>query len=178
MTETPSTPTAYSSDQPIARSPRSPRTKKVSDYGRQLAEKQKARRQYGLREAQFRRYFHTASRQTMATGQALLTALECRLDNIVYRAGLAKTRAMARQYVVHGHVLVNGVRQTIPSRSVKNGDIVSLNRLDLITPDPELVSPDWLKKSKSGIITVTRRPKEAELASDFDTQLIVEFYSR
>lgn len=170
----------YSSDQPAARPQTSgPRGKKVSDYGRQLSEKQKAKREYGLREAQFRRYFVSAAASSIATGQALLTGLERRLDNVLYRGGVAKSRAMARQMVTHGLVLVNGVRITIPSYAVTEGTMVALKKADTFEYNKDVILPDWLSYSpKTKSIKVERLPKADDLVTDLNTQLIIEFYSR
>ena len=100
-------------------------SKKLSEYGKQLFEKQKVKKMYGLREKQFRRFFKEASRQKGAAGENLLIMLEQRLDNILYRLKLAVTRLQARQIVVHGHVLVNGKRVYSPSLIVETGDVVS-----------------------------------------------------
>lgn len=185
MAETP-TPTkaattSYSSDQPAQRAAttHAPRGRKISDYGRQLAEKQKAKREYGLREAQFRRYFGLASKSPIATGQALLTQLERRLDNVVYRSGLAKSRPMARQMVTHGLILVNGKRVNIPSLSVNEGMEVQLKKADTFEYNKEALLPDWLRyDAKTKSAKVERLPKDSDLTTDLDTQLIIEFYSR
>ena len=155
------------------------RGRKISDYGKQLAEKQKARREYGLRETQFRRYFGQAAKSTIATGQALLTALELRLDTIVYRGGIAKTRAMARQFVNHRHVCVNGHIINAPGYTVKVGDMVGLKNHMLFEYNKEVIIPNWLSYSpKSHTVTVERMPKAEDLVSDINSQLIIEFYSR
>ena len=170
---------SYSSDQPILRPARTPRAKKISDYGKQLAEKQKAKREYGLREAQFRRYFKLASHSSFATGQALLTLLERRLDNVLYRSGIAKTRPMARQLVNHGLVRVNGVTVSIPSYCVNSGDAITLKKAGVFEYNKEVVMPDWLSyATKTKTANVERIPKDSDLVTDFNTQLIIEFYSR
>lgn len=186
---TPTTPqtTSYSSSQAPTRpnagqqggsAPRT-RQRKVSDYGRQLSEKQKARREYGLREAQFRRYFASAMRSKVATGQSLLLALESRVDNILYRAGLAKTRRMARQMVTHGLVSINDKRIDVPSLALKPGDVATVKEKFAVEQNKDIVIPDWMKVNpKKQSVKVERMPKADDLVSDINTQLIIEFYSR
>lgn len=179
MAETSVKLTTYSSDQPAQRPAHTPRPKKMSDYGRQLMEKQKAKREYGMREAQFKRFFHSASRSTVETGQALMTRLERRLDNILFRAGMVKSRAMGRQLVNHGLVRVNGQRISIPSYQVNVADVISLKKTDTFEYNKEIIVPAWLNyTSKTKSVKVERLPKSDDLVSDFNTQLIIEFYSR
>jgi small subunit ribosomal protein S4 len=149
---------------------------KVSEYGRQLREKQKARFAYGLREKQFRNYFSRASRTGEATGQMLLQMLERRLDNVIYRLDLAQSRAQARQMVSHGHVQVNGQKVNIPSYLVNEKDSIQLT----VTPQPrEVEVPGWLKfEKKSNTGTVDHLPTREEIDLEIEEQLIVEFYSR
>jgi small subunit ribosomal protein S4 len=158
--------------------------RKVSDYGLQLREKQKVRRIYGVLERQFRRYFQEASRKG-ATGENLLRILETRLDNVVYRLGLAASRSQARQLVSHQHVLVNGKKVNIPSYQVKIGDVVSLSpkasEFGLVKESLKEVKedqiPSWLeRKGLSG--RVSKMPAREDIGADIDEQLIVEFYSR
>jgi small subunit ribosomal protein S4 len=163
------------------------RRRKVSDYGLQLRAKQRARRLYGVQETQFRRYFDKAERSTGVTGTVLLQQLERRLDNVVYRLGMAASRNEARQLVSHRHFAVNGRTVNIPSYQVRPGDVVSLreghkdlkptdNALALIQGRPV---PDWLAldaDKKQG--TVLRLPERHEMDMFIDEQLIVEFYSR
>ncbi len=153
------------------------RQRRQSEYGAQLAEKQGAKRLYGLRERQFRRYYGLASKTPTATGETLLQLLETRLDNVVFRLGYGRTRAAARQLVTHGHVQVNGQRASIPSQAVTVGDtvLVTLSGAEL----GEGETPAWLQKSKTekgGRLTSV--PTRAEIPLDLDEQLIVEFYSR
>ena len=108
------------------RNPGGNRRKKVSEYGAQLKEKQKVKFVYGVQEKQFHRYYLKATNMKGVTGDNMLRLLELRLDNVVYRLGLAKTRRMARQIVVHGHIRVNGQKVDIPSYSVKVGDVITL----------------------------------------------------
>jgi small subunit ribosomal protein S4 len=186
---TPTTPqtTSYSSSQAPTRpnvgkqgtgAPRA-RQRKISDYGRQLSEKQKARREYGLKEAQFRRYFAAAMRSKIATGQSLLLALESRVDNVLYRAGLAKTRRMARQMVTHGLVSINDKRIDVPGFALKAGDVASVKEKFAVEYNKDIVIPDWLiVDAKKQSVKVERLPKADDLVSDINTQLIIEFYSR
>ncbi len=152
------------------------RTRKVSDYGRQLREKQKVRRMYGIMEKQFRRMFGEANRVKGNTGEALLQLLEMRLDNVIYRLGLVPTRNMARQVVGHGHVKINGKKLNIPSYRVKIGDEISLAEA-LVRSRENLAVPAWL--DRQGMMgRVTTLPARADVSESISEQLIVEFYSR
>jgi small subunit ribosomal protein S4 len=159
------------------------RRRRVSEYGIQLREKQKAKRFYGLLEKQFRGYFEKASKVKGSTGEALLEFLECRLDNVVYRLGFSTSRAGARQYVSHGHVTVDGKKMTIPSYHVKVGQTVALSVkiVDNIQVKKSLEEqealPEWLER-KATVGKVVRVPNRDEMESAIDEQLIVEFYSR
>ncbi len=179
-TPTPKT-TAYSSGQNQPTQQRQPQTRarKISDYGRQLQEKQKARREYGLREAQFRRYFEQAGKSKVETGQALFTLLETRLDNVVYRSGLAKTRPMARQLVNHGLVRINDKRVTIPSYVIQEGDTITLKKYDAFEYNKDAILPDWISyNAKTRAAKVERLPKADDIVTDANPQLIIEYYSR
>lgn len=150
---------------------------KLSEYGKQLREKQKARYAYGLREKQFRNYFNRAARSGEATGDVLLQLLERRLDNVLYRLNLTASRAQARQWVTHGHVLVNGKRVNVPSYLVSEGDTVALDGISAV--DRGVAVPAWLSfdaKKNSG--QIERLPNRDEIDLDINEQLIVEFYSR
>lgn len=154
------------------------RRRRRSKYGLQLREKQKTKRIYGVREAQFKRYFQTAFEKREKTGEVLLQILERRLDNTLYRAGFAKSRPHARQMVGHGHVKVNEKRVTIPSYLVEVGDKISLVKRDAPLYE-EVVKPSWLKVSKrKREAEVTAFPKREESGAEIDEKLIVEFYSR
>lgn len=159
------------------------RRRRQSDYDRQLREKQKIKRTYGMRERQFRRIFRQAQQTQDLTGPAMLKLLERRLDNVVYRMGWARTRPQARQFVTHGHVLVDGERVTIPSYRVKADQRVALASKIRRTPDvQDLVEsetgvPAWLTRSGAEG-QVMRYPERNEIAEPFDEQLVVEFYSR
>ncbi len=161
--------------------------RKQSDYAIALGEKQKLRYQYGLLERQFRRIFHSALRKRGVTGETLLQLLETRLDNIIFRLGLANTRSAARQLVSHGHVLVNGRSVNIASYNVKAGDDImikdkpksrqlALRNLELtqIAPVPEWLTVD--RDAFSG--KVARIPSRDEMQPMVNEQLIVELYSR
>ncbi len=151
--------------------------RKMSEYGRQLREKQKARFTYGLREKQFRNYFTRATRAGEATGEVLLQLLERRLDNVLYRLSITASRAQARQMVSHGHVQVNGKKVSIPSYLVNEKD-----EIQLVGMDPqfrEVETPEWLSfDKKKGIGTVKHLPTRENIELEIDEQLIVEFYSR
>jgi len=154
------------------------RRTRLSEYGQQLREKQKVKRIYSVTERQFRRYYEMALESKEATGAVLLQTLERRLDNIVYRAGLAKTRPQARQMVGHGLVKVNGRRVTIPSYLVEKGDKVSLAKKGAQTYD-EVVKPLWLKVGKAKReAEVVSFPSREEIEAGIDEKLVVEFYSR
>lgn len=155
-----------------------------SQYGRQLREKQKVKRFYGMRERQFKNYVNEAQRSKGNTADALFSLLERRLDNVLVRLGFAKTRAQARQFVTHKHVLVNGKKLNIPSYLVKKGDNIALDSLvseipsiiDLLK-NKDLVIPSWLKK-KAMIGNISRIPEREDVNEPFNEADIVEFYSR
>lgn len=158
-----------------------------TDYLNQLREKQKARRIYGVLEKQFRRYFHIALRSKGLTGAMLLTLLESRLDNVIYRMGFATSRAQARQLVQHGHIDVNGRRTDAPSYLAKAGDVVSVHpgsRTGTFFKElPKLLedytAPKWLSLEGSQLSgKVLNRPMREEIDLSLNEQLIVEYYSR
>lgn len=154
------------------------RRRRLSEYGLQLREKQKTKRIYGVREAQFRRYFQMALGSKEKTGEVLLQTLERRLDNTLYRAGFAKSRPHARQMVGHGLVKVNGRRVAVPSYLVKVGDKISLAKKDAALYE-EVVKPSWLRVSKAKReAEIKTLPKREEIGAEMDEKLIVEFYSR
>lgn len=157
--------------------PRGRRGSKISEYGKQLREKQKARFAYGLREKQFRNYFTTASKLGQETGEALFQMLERRLDNVIYRLNFAASRAQARQWVNHGHVLVNGQKVNIPSYLVAEGDKITLTKA--VSHDRQVEIPSWLSfDQKKSTGSVDRLPAREDVDLDINEQLIVEFYSR
>ena len=166
------------------------RGRKTTEYGKQLDEKQKVKEMYGMRERQFRKFYAIASASKEAPGQLLLSMLERRLDNVVYRLKLASTRAQARQIVVHGHVLVNGKKVYSPSYLVHINDVVSLSPaiakhavfIETVV-DKRLASgvkvPDWLelnKTARSG--NVLRFPVRTDIQAPVEEYLIVELYSK
>lgn len=157
--------------------------RRQSVYARQLREKQMVKRMYGMRERQFRRFFDMARRSSEPTGVALLTLLERRLDNVVYRLGFARTRPQARQFVTHGHVSVDGRRVRIPSYLVKPGQIVGLSESARTIPDVATLGenppavPAWLER-EDGEGRVLREPEYEEIDPDIDEGLVLAFYSR
>lgn len=157
---------------------------KQSDYGIQLAAKQKAKMIYGVLERQFRKYYDLASKNPLATGEVMLSLLERRLDNSLYRLGFAPTRRAARQIVAHGNATVNGKKMSIPSYRVQVGDLVSISATAAAIPyvktlleSKDISVPAWLER-KALVGKVTRLPERADLTEDINEQLIVEFYSR
>ena len=160
---------------------------KESEYLLQLREKQKARFAYGVLEKQFRRYYEEAVRKPGKTGEVLLQILESRLDNVVYRAGLARTRRMARQLVSHGHFTVNGVKVNIPSYRVSQYDIIDIKPKSLNTLPFQIARevagerpvPSWLQVvGERQRILVHQLPERAQIVVPLTEQLIVEFYSK
>ena len=161
-------------------------TARESEYQIQLREKQKARRIYGLLEKQFRNLYEEANRQQGITGENLLRMLELRLDNVVFRAGWGASRDQSRQFVRHGHVLVNGKRVTIPSYRVRKGDVISLKeksrnlivvRHNIDTLDRQV--PAWLEAGAEGAeVTVRDLPLREHIDVPVREQLIVELYSK
>jgi small subunit ribosomal protein S4 len=158
-------------------------SRRQSDYGKQLREKQKTKRIYGLNESHLKNYFQKAIKVRQTTGEFLLQMLESRLDNVIYRLGFVSSRNLARQLVSHKHVLIDGEKVNIPSYQLKPGQIVGLDKkaLDLAEVKKSLAEktklPDWLKK-KAAVGQMVRLPKRDEIEGDIDEQLIVEFYSR
>ena len=160
---------------------------RTSDYGLQLREKQKVKRIYGVLERQFRRYFAEADRRRGNTGENLLSLLESRLDNVVYRMGFASTRAEARQLVSHKAILVNGNPVNIPSYSVKAGDVVAVrekskaqNRIvEALQLAGQIGFPAWVEVDSAKSQGVFKKsPDRDEYAADINESLIVELYSR
>lgn len=163
------------------------RRSKISDYGTQLREKQKVRKIYGVLEKQFRRYFHNAERKKGVTGEVLLQLLERRLDNMVYRMGFAPSRTSARQFVTHGHFLVNGKKVNIPSYMLQVGDIIEVKES---IRDTELVKDSLSKIEQRGIPSwveidfqnfkgkLLQIPAREDIQLPAQEQLIVELYSK
>ena len=168
------------------RNPGGNRRKKVSEYGAQLKEKQKVKFVYGVQEKQFHRYYLKATNMKGVTGDNMLRLLELRLDNVVYRLGLAKTRRMARQVVVHGHIRVNGQKVDIPSYSVKVGDVITLRprsaEMDMFKSLREgttVLTPKWLAFDAPNLTgNVNALPAREDIDMQIQENMIVEYYSR
>ena len=161
--------------------------RKVSEYGLQLREKQKAKFIYGVLEKPFRNYYKKADRMQGQTGANLMTILECRLDNVVFRMGLARTRKEARQIVDHKHVLVNGKQVNIPSYLVKVGDVVEIKEKckgsqrykDILEVTAGRLVPGWIEADQENLkATVKELPTRDEIDVPVDEMLIVELYSK
>ena len=161
--------------------------KKVREYGMQLREKQKTRRYYGVLEKQFLNYYAEAERKTGMTGENLLVLLERRLDNVVYRMGMAESRRAARQMVLHAHFTLNGKKVDIPSISVKVGDVIAVKESSrdlavvkaLLENLASKITPKWLEVNKeNGTAKVVALPAREDIDFDFNEQLIVELYSK
>ncbi len=159
--------------------------KKLSEYGLQLQEKQKLRHMFGVNERQFRNTFDKAAKMTGKHGENFMILLESRLDNVVYRLGLARTRRQARQVVNHGHIMVDGSRVDIPSYQVKPGQTITLREksrnLDIVKESIEVNNfvPDFLTFDADKLEgTFTRLPERSEMPAEINEALIVEFYSR
>ena len=158
--------------------------RRLSEYGQQLREKQKAKTIYGILEKQFKSLVMKVSKSKGETGELLISLLETRLDNMVYRLGFAKTRAMARQLVGHRHILVNGEKLNIPSYEVKVNDVISLaptvqknpQVLKLLEEKDKIILPFLDRKGIAG--KLTRMPKREDIQFPFDLQMIIEYYSR
>lgn len=162
---------------------------KLSDYGIQLLEKQKVRKYHGIMERQFRRYFREAERKKGITGEVLLQLLELRLDNVVYRMGFAFNKRQARQFVSHGHFLVNGRPVNIPSYSVRPGDVIEVKEssrdIEAIRESLERIEhkgiPSWIEvdpQNFRGKVLHVPSKEELQLPFEVQEQLIVELYSK
>lgn len=169
------------------RDPQANKRKKLSEYGLQLKEKQKLKFIYGVQEKQFYHYFELASNQAGIAGENLLVMLESRLDNVVFRMGLAATRRESRQLVAHGHFLVNGARVDIPSYRIKDGDVISLGDSskksvrfkEIVESTQGRVIPLWLDMNKEELSAkVVRMPNRSDLDYEVEEHLIVELYSK
>lgn len=161
------------------------RRRKLSEYGVQLQEKQKVRFMYGLNEKQFAKTFKRATKMAGITGENLLQLLETRLDNVVYRMGMATTRRAARQVVNHGHITVNGVKVDIPSYTVKPGDVIAVKEQSLDHPaikaavEATLNRPAYVEFDANKLSgKYLRYPDRSELNPDINEALIVEYYNR
>lgn len=161
------------------------RRSKVSEYGLQLREKQKAKRFYGLQETQFRNLFEKAARKQGITGENLLIALETRLDNVVFRLGFASSRKEARQLVVHGHFTVNGKKVDVPSYTVEPGDVIKVKERSTNSPkfkevkEMSITVPSWItvdvSKLEGSVLSI---PTREEIDTPVAEHLIVELYSK
>ena len=168
------------------RNPGGNRRRKVSEYGAQLKEKQKVKFVYGVLEKQFHHYYLKAANMKGITGDNMLRLLEQRLDNVVYRLGLAKTRRMARQIVGHGHIRVNGKKVDIPSYQVKKGDVITLRERSTqmemfksLREGTSVLTPKWLTFDAQNLTgTVNDLPTRADIDYEVQENMIVEFYSR
>ena len=161
------------------------RRRKLSEYGVQLQEKQKVRFMYGLNEKQFAKTFKRATKMAGITGENLLQLLETRLDNVVYRMGMATTRRAARQVVNHGHITVNGIKVDIPSYRVKPGDVIAVKEQSLDHPaikaavEATLNRPAYVEFDANKLTgKYLRYPDRSELNPDINEALIVEYYNR
>ncbi len=164
-----------------------PMRRKQSEYGRQLTEKQKVKFIYGMLEKQFRKYYELAIKMPGVTGENLLQILESRLDNVVFRLGLANTRRESRQLVNHGHILVNGKRLDIPSYRVKIGDVISLKEKtfgsdrmkEIVEANSSRIVPKWLDMDKNTLTgKVIALAQRDDIDYDVEEHLIVELYSK
>ena len=170
------------------RNPGPQRRPKKSEYALQLTEKQKVKFVYGVLEKQFRAYYEKAARMKGNTGDELMTLLERRLDNVVFRLGLANTRREARQLVNHGHFTVNGKRVNIPSYLIKTGDVVAVREKSrsstkfkkIVEDDRFVAAPKWLEKNKNAPLEgkVIAMPQRDDIDFDVAVNLIVELYSK
>lgn len=159
------------------------RKRRLSEFGIQMQEKQKAKMTYGLMEKQFKNLVQKVQKRKGDTQEFIISRLETRLDNLVYRIGFAKTRNMARQLVSHGHILVNGRKVNIPSYEVKEGDVISLSKktesnpkiLEVLKEEKELL-PFVKREGLSG--KLMRTPKLSDLQVPFNLRIIIEYYSR
>lgn len=157
--------------------------RKMSDYGTQLTQKQKLKYIYGITEKHLRKLYLAASASAVATGESLLSSLERRLDNTVYRLGWANTRAAARQLVSHGHLSVNGKKMSVPSYQVNVDDVINMSKKIMTSPDvaerlqDETATVEWLEK-KQAVAKVVRLPKRSDIREVIEEQLVVEYYSR
>ena len=179
-------PSVMGIDKKSKRNPK-PTRRKQSEYGRQLTEKQKVKFIYGMLEKQFRKYYELAVKMPGITGENLLQILESRLDNVIFRLGLANTRRESRQMVSHGHILVNGKRLDIPSYRVKVGDVITLKETtkssdrikDIVEANSTRTVPKWLdmdKNTLSGKVIALAAREDIDL--ELEEHLIVELYSK
>ena len=174
------------SNKKSTRNPGGTRRKKVSEYGAQLKEKQKVKFVYGVQEKQFHKYYLKAAHMKGITGENMLRLLELRLDNVVFRLGLAKTRRMARQVVGHGHIRVNGQKVDIPSYQVKVGDVITLRprsaeseMFKSLREGTTVLTPKWLSFDAPDLTgNVAALPTREDIDLEVAENMIVEYYSR
>lgn len=169
-----------------ANAPAFKRTKKVSEYGKQLIEKQKVKAYYGILERQLTQYYKRALKAEGKTGEALIVALECRLDNLVYRIGFASSIRMARQMVTHGHITVDGEKVNIPSFAVKVGQSISL--IEKMRKSPQFkeqfsktnkLKLDYIERDDENFSgKLTQKPLREKIPVEINDQMVVEFYSK
>jgi small subunit ribosomal protein S4 len=159
--------------------------KKMTEYGMQLREKQKAKRYYGVLEKQFKNYYVKADNQEGIAGENLLRLLERRLDNVVYRMGLANSHKEARQLVLHGHFTLNGHKANIPSILVKVGDVVAVKETEstkikeLVEAMGDKIAPKWPELDKNaGVANIIAMPERDDVAFEFNEQFIIELFSK
>ena len=167
---------------------RSLRRRRITEYGLQLREKQKARAIYGILERQFRNYFDKARERPGITGENLLQLLERRLDNVVYRMAFAQSRDQGRQFVSHGHFMVNDRKMDIPSYLVEPGDTIKWKSANGVVPEfaktamesaATITNPEWIKVERDkGQVEIIAEPTLDAISHDIDVRLIVEFYSK
>ena len=169
------------------KNPGGQRRSKKSEYATQMTEKQKVKFVYGIQEKQFRNYYEKAARHEGNTGENLLSIVESRLDNVVYRLGFANSRRQARQLVTHGHFTVNGNRVNIPSYLIKTGDVVAVCEKSVSNTffknmkeaDAFVAAPKWLDRDKNTLTgKVVAMPTQADIDFDIAVHLIVELYSK
>ena len=179
-------PSVMGIDKSSNRNPK-PKRKKQREYGRQLTEKQKVKLIYGMLEKQYRKYYHIATKMPGVAGENLLSLLESRLDNVVFRLGLANTRRESRQIVNHGHVLVNGKRLDIPSYRVKVGDVITLKEQTqtsdrikaIVEANSSRLVPKWLDMDKNTLSgKVIAMAQRDDIDFEVEEHLIVELYSK
>lgn len=171
---------------PGVHGPKSARRRKMSDFKKQLLEKQKLRVNYGLNEKQFMRLYREAVHSKEPSGDKLLELLERRLDNVVFRSGFAPTIPAARQLVCHGHILINGKRLDIPSYRVREGDVVSLRErsknlgiVDAALDDVRITRPEWLEFDEAKkVATVKALPQVDSVPFPLEIDLVIEYYSK
>jgi len=179
-------PSVMGIDKSSNRNPK-PMRRKQSEYGRQLTEKQKVKFIYGMLEKQFRKYYELATKMSGVTGENLLQILESRLDNVVFRLGLANTRRESRQIVNHGHILVNGKRLDIPSYRVKVGDVITLTEKsmnsdrmkEIVEANSSRAVPKWLDMDKNTLTgKVVALAQRDDIDFEVEEHLIIELYSK